>query len=61
MHDMLDPFSKIIFFCAIFQSLFSKMKDSMRDMLSPSWLSDLVHNVKKDSPVAADRSSPMVH
>ncbi|XP_045157450.2 LOW QUALITY PROTEIN: nuclear pore complex protein Nup153-like [Mercenaria mercenaria] len=32
------------------KSLFSKMKDSMRDMLSPSWLTDLVHHVNKDSP-----------
>ncbi|WAR24022.1 NU153-like protein [Mya arenaria] len=32
------------------KSLFSKVKDSMRDMLSPSWLSDIVTSVKKESP-----------
>ncbi|XP_052244426.1 serine-rich adhesin for platelets-like isoform X2 [Dreissena polymorpha] len=32
------------------KSLFSKMKDSVRDVLSPSWLSGLVTTVKKESP-----------
>ena len=42
-----------------FQSLFSKVKDSVKDMLSPSWLSDLVTNVKKDSPPqSSDQGQP---
>jgi len=43
-----------------FQSILSKVKDSMRGMLSPSWFSDLVSNAKTDPPTTHEISAPAV-
>lgn len=52
LFDLLSVPIEILYIASlyVFQSLLSKMKDSMKDMLTPSWLTELVHNVKQDSP-----------